>query len=245
MSRAKPGQVRAGLLALSVHILFFIFLAFGVSWQRKPPQIMEVAVWQSLPARPASTPAAEPEPPPLKKNPPKAAEPAPAPRPDIALKAKQEAEQRQREEQTKQQAQRKKAEEEKRKQEEKQRIAAQQAREAAARKDLEDAARRQQEARQATQSRIENDYKARIQAKIHRFTIIPPDLTGNPQAEYQVTLLPGGDVLSAKLVKSSGSPAYDAAVERAIYKAQPLPLPPDPALFPRFRELVLQFRPQS
>jgi colicin import membrane protein len=34
-------------------------------------------------------------------------------------------------------------------------------------------------------------------------------------------------------------------VERAILKAQPLPLPPDPAMFKEFRELNLIFRPEQ
>jgi colicin import membrane protein len=48
-------------------------------------------------------------------------------------------------------------------------------------------------------------------------------------------------VLSTKLVRSSGNPAYDAAVERAILKASPLPLPANRELFAR--ELRLTFRP--
>ena len=63
-----------------------------------------------------------------------------------------------------------------------------------------------------------------------------------PQAEFDVTLMPTGEVLNLKLTRSSGSSAYDSAVERAIYKAQPLPLPPDPTLFGEFRELHLKFR---
>ncbi|MDH4234089.1 MAG: TonB C-terminal domain-containing protein, partial [Gallionella sp.] len=45
------------------------------------------------------------------------------------------------------------------------------------------------------------------------------------------------------LEKSSGNAAYDNAVERAILKSDPLPLPPDPALFKEFRVLKLKFRP--
>jgi len=58
-------------------------------------------------------------------------------------------------------------------------------------------------------------------------------------------LLPGGEVLSVKLGKSSALALYDSAVERAILKAQPLPLPPDPAMFKHFRELNLIFRPEQ
>jgi colicin import membrane protein len=49
--------------------------------------------------------------------------------------------------------------------------------------------------------------------------------------------LPGGDILDVRLRKSSGYPAFDSAVERAIHLSKPLPLPPDPALFNEFRNL--------
>jgi colicin import membrane protein len=46
-----------------------------------------------------------------------------------------------------------------------------------------------------------------------------------------------------KLIKSSGNAAYDSAAERAIYKAQPLPLPQEEALARMFRELRLSVKP--
>jgi colicin import membrane protein len=46
-----------------------------------------------------------------------------------------------------------------------------------------------------------------------------------------------------RLAQSSGNAAYDNAVERAILKSQPLPLPADASLFNRFRELKLKFKP--
>lgn len=83
-------------------------------------------------------------------------------------------------------------------------------------------------------------YKAMIQAKIRSRIIMPPDLPGDPVVEFTVTLLPGGDVLAVALRKSSGYTAFDEAVERAIYLAKPLPLPPDPGLFNAFRSLDLK-----
>lgn len=106
------------------------------------------------------------------------------------------------------------------------------------------AALAQQETASANQGLI-NDYTNRIRSKIRRFIILPHDMTGNPQAEFDVTLMPTGDVLNVVLARTSGNPAYDRAVERAIYKAQPLPLPPQPELFSRFRELRLKFRPHD
>ena len=45
------------------------------------------------------------------------------------------------------------------------------------------------------------------------------------------------------MTRSSGVPAYDSAVERAIMKSSPLPLPDDKSAF--HRELELTFCPQE
>lgn len=121
-------------------------------------------------------------------------------------------------------------------------------RDEAARKQAEaEEARRKAEAdARAVREREVADYVARIRAKIQGRVVIPPNLQGNPQAIYQVTLLPGGEVLEAVLERSSGAPAYDAAVERAIMAAQPLPVPDDPNLFQSsFRVLELKFKPKE
>ena len=100
-----------------------------------------------------------------------------------------------------------------------------------------------QRAQQAAQSRaldVIAEYKAKIMAKIRSRIVLPPNIPDDSVAELDVTLLPGGDILNVRLRKSSGYAAFDNAVERAIYLAKPLPLPPDPALFPKFRDLSLK-----
>ena len=100
-------------------------------------------------------------------------------------------------------------------------------------------------ARDAATSRArvksEGDYVAKIRAKV-RGNIIA-DVTGNPEAVFTVVQLPTGEVLTVTRVKSSGNPAYDQAVERAILKSSPLPKPDQPDVFKR--ELTLKFRPQE
>jgi colicin import membrane protein len=109
--------------------------------------------------------------------------------------------------------------------------------------------RREQEERDrlqaeaAAQARLAkeiDEYKARILAKIRRNIVMPQDLPGNPVVEFDVTVLPGGDILDVRLRRSSGFAAFDSAVERAIALSRPLPLPPDPALFPKFRNLSVK-----
>ncbi|HTY99784.1 MAG TPA: energy transducer TonB, partial [Rhodocyclaceae bacterium] len=83
----------------------------------------------------------------------------------------------------------------------------------------------------------------RIRGKIRGNIVLPPDLPGNPVAVFDVVQLPSGEVISARLAKPSGFPAYDAAVERAILKSSPLPKPDSPADFSR--TLNLTFCPQE
>lgn len=251
--RPEPGRGPAGALALMVHLAFFAFLVFGVSWRTLPPQGLTVDLWTgpttNAPVPPAPPPPApEPEvkaPPPEPKPEPKPvpkAEPKPEPRPappkpDIALKEKQE--------KAKQEQQAKREEAERKRQQEEQAKRDQRALAEARQRQAEQEAlaRQTQAAAASAQARAIDEFKGRILAKVKRSIVLPAELPGNPQAVFEVVLLPGGDVLSVRLVKSSGHPAYDAAVERAIVKAQPFPLPPDPALFEKFRTLDLRFRP--
>jgi colicin import membrane protein len=99
--------------------------------------------------------------------------------------------------------------------------------------------------RAAATGRVVDEYVAKITNKIKGKVVMPPDVPSDVSAVFEVTVLPGGSVLNPRLLKSSGNAAYDSAVERAILKAQPLPLPPDAALFNRFRELRLTFRPKE
>lgn len=256
--REEPGRLPAIVLAVIVHLLFFGLLIFGVTWKNKEPEAVTVDLWNNLPPAPkaAHVPAPrphsqpekkmepepekpKPEPKPQKKEIPIEPEPKPQPaKPDIQLKEKEE----KRRLQEKQRRLMEKREEEKLRQ---QALKEQQAQVAEQLREQQEAlaAAQQAQAQQASaKGRVVADYKQRIQSKIHSKIVLPPELIGNPQAEFDVVLLPSGDVLSVKLARPSGVPAYDSAVERAIYKAQPLPLPPDATLFREFRELHLKFK---
>jgi colicin import membrane protein len=74
---------------------------------------------------------------------------------------------------------------------------------------------------------------------------MPPNISGNSEALYEVVLLPGGDVLSVELKKSSGFPAFDAAVRSAILAAQPLPVPSADLFQNHFRRFNMSFRPKE
>ncbi len=102
----------------------------------------------------------------------------------------------------------------------------------------------QQAAAVSARLKAVDEYKGRIQLKIKGLLINPPTLHGKPEAVYRVDLLPNGEVTRATLLRSSGQPGYDRAVESAILKASPLPLPPDRDAAAAFRDgLELKFRP--
>ncbi|MBI1965177.1 MAG: cell envelope integrity protein TolA [Betaproteobacteria bacterium] len=233
----------SGALALVTHALFFALLVFGVSWQKREQAAMVAELWTSLPPMSAPQPEPEvkpqPEPPPP---PPKAeakpvpkAEPVPAPKADIALKDKKDKQ--------------RKAQElaEKKKQQEQARVA-EQARAAEAQRLAreQDEALKKIAAQQASErAKMVDEYKRRIAERVKRYIIEPPNLQGNPEVELDIVVLPGGEVLDVRTRKASAATAWDNAVERAIRRAQPLPLPPDPALAKEFRELNLKFRPKE
>jgi colicin import membrane protein len=84
-----------------------------------------------------------------------------------------------------------------------------------------------------------------IRQKVERNWVRPAGWTKGMECVVRVHLAPTGEVISATVVRPSGSPAFDRSVENAVYKASPLPLPEDKGLFEHFRELELRFRPEG
>jgi len=267
VQRHDPGAMASAVLALTVHAMLFVVLFFGIRWRTKQPEPVMAELWSQLPAieapRPAPPPppAIEPKPAPRPEpRPEPKAEPKPAPKPDIAIeqekKRKDEAEKKQREEAEKKKREdelKAKAEAERREKDlaENRRRAEQ----AAELKRLQDQLAREGPASPKSAAPttgappVAGDPMARslwadrIRAKIRPYVIVPPELQGNPEAVFDVQLLPSGDVLAVKLTKPSGSRAYDEAVERAILKSSPLPLPEKRETFES--RLTLKFRPND
>lgn len=263
-------QALAGGLAFAMHVLFLILLVFGVSWQHQQiDSAVVVDLWRDLPTV-APPPAAEappppqikPEPPPpapkVEAKPPPKPEPAPVVKPDIALKEKLEKERKLKELQAA---------------EEKKKLAAEKAREEALQKKklaeadalkkkqlVEAEAKRAQAAAAAEQEKMRaaeasarataekseiDKYMNGIRDKVRRNVMVPPGVPDMAQAEFSVTLLPGGEVLDApRLIKSSGNPAYDKAIEAAIIKGQPYVVPSGTQFQQYFRRFTMTFRPK-
>jgi colicin import membrane protein len=258
----QPGGIRAVILAVLVHAAFFGLIVFGVTWQSKPTPPAEAEIWKDLP--PVQKPAQKaPPPPPDPPKPPPKPEPKPEPPkpdvkppeppkpdPQIALKAEREKKEREKRERLEKQ---KADEKKKREQEEAQKKKADRE-EAEQKKREEDKRRREEEAAKqaAEKARAEkaaavqtevDKYINEIRAKIRGRANVPDTVTGNPDTHVRIRVLPGGEVLDITITKRSGNPAYDAAIERGIRSASPLPVPAaNSELFPRFRELNLNFR---
>lgn len=98
----------------------------------------------------------------------------------------------------------------------------------------------------AANAGVVDEYKSKIQRKIRSYVNKTLCGDGNPELKFEIGLMLTGELSGApKLVKSSGNPACDDAVERAIIMSEPLDVPKDPALFLQFRNLKLTFRPND
>jgi colicin import membrane protein len=80
-------------------------------------------------------------------------------------------------------------------------------------------------AEKSTAPRMDSGYVAAITAKIKGNISYAgsQEVSGNPRAVFKISQLPTGEIISVRKIKSSGIPAYDAAVENAISKSSPLP----------------------
>lgn len=252
--RVEPGALPSAVLAGAVHVVLLLVLVFGVSWQNKAPDVVEVELWEPAPPpAPAPPTPQQVQPPPPAPEPPKPA-PAPEPKvakPDIVEKApEKKAPPKKAEKPVEKPAPKPapaKAEARPRAAEEAEKMMREQLlrEQAALAMNRERDAMKEQLARDAANARTKGlaEYEAKIRAKVRGFVVLPEGLTGNPDAVFQVIQLPTGEVLSTKLVKSSGHRGYDEAVERAILKASPLPRPDRPEHFNR--ELRLTFKPKD
>lgn len=257
---------RGAAMALVAHALLVVALAFGVSWKRNTPEGIEAELWAAVPQ--AAAPKAEPMPtkpvpvPPTPvEKPVPVVKPAPPPPPDT-----READI------AREKSDRKKLEIEKQKiadEAERKKLADQQKldktiadkqRQAAAA----DAARREKQ-RQDNLKRIaaaaagtgaadstgtaaqsaspSAGYAGRIKARIKPNVVFnADDVDGNPLASVEVRTAPDGRIIGRKLIKSSGSAAWDDTVLRAIDKTEMLPRDTDGRVP---SSLVIDFKPRD
>ena len=264
LKRPEPGKWQSAVLAAGMHLLLGLFLFYSVRWQTSKPEAVQVELVSSMPVvqaptrpppppepevRKAPEPVVEPPPPPPPpkpditfKEPPKPkpvpkVEPKPEPKP-VEKKPEPKAEKKPDPKPAPPDTRREIESQEKMFKEALARESAQQTqREASREADLLAQAAVEGARRNAT-----NSWTGKISAKIRGNIVLPPGASGNPEALFAISLLPDGSVVGEpRLKRSTGNPALDDAILRAIVKSSPLPKPDDPSVFVRNLDLV--FRP--
>lgn len=241
------------LYALALHAVIVAVLVIGfrvVSRDEAPAQVIQAVVVRE------PSPDAKPEPEKLKQQEERKQREAEQQRVEQEQQ-RQEAERQRVETERKKQDEEKKKEDEKKKQQEqaekkkrederkkvdKQR---QQQAEQTLREQLADEEKQRAAARAAKFAPEADKYKAAIRQKVERNWARPSGSRKGLQCTVRVRLIPGGEVLEATVVKSSGDATFDRSVENAVRKSSPLPLPEKEELFEQFREIEFIFRPQD
>jgi len=116
-----------------------------------------------------------------------------------------------------------------------------------ARKDREDELRRQLADEEHTAaveaSPLKDRYVALLRDRIQNAWIKPASARVGVDCVVQVTQVPGGEVTSARVTQCNGDAGVRQSIENAVYRASPLPDPPDPALFQR--NFAFEFKPNE
>lgn len=149
-----------------------------------------------------------------------------------------EAEERARQEELRRQEKARRAEQESRAREE-----AERQRQAQLEAELQRAAEAEAARLAATRSGELAEYVSMISSHIERNWNRPPSARPGIDCTVQVTQLPSGDVVSARVVRCNGDDAVVRSIEAAVLRASPLPLPRNRALFER--TLNIHFQPDD
>jgi colicin import membrane protein len=233
--RIDPGRIASLVLAAAMHLALFAVLVFGVRWQNRPPEAVQVELWSEPAPAPVETkPPPAPEPVVAKPEPviakPEIAlkEPVklkpvvkPVPKPEPAKPKADDTRKRMREELAREQ----------------QSLAVDRERQQIREQLAKDAGAATAKSLATWMGKIQTHIKSKINKDI------ADRVPGDPASVFVVTLLPNCEVLKITLQKSGGNKAYDDEVERAILRASPLPRPDKAEVFNR--ELRLTFRPKD
>ncbi|MES2050025.1 MAG: TonB C-terminal domain-containing protein [Pseudomonadota bacterium] len=246
---ARPTEWRSMALAAMVHGLLLAFLWVGVRWQSQQTTAVEAEVWDmtTRQAAPKPVPVEEIQPEPEKpvKVMPKE---EPLEDPEIALmqekkrklkekKKQEELAKLEREKELKAELKKEKLAEQKKKTDEddakkklltkeqsvRDKVFAENMRRLAGQAGSGGTG---DAAKSTGNNRGDPSYAARIAAKVRSNTVfnVSDTSSNNPTVEYRIELLPDGSLRGAiRKLKSSGVPAFDDAVEKAIEKSLPFP----------------------
>lgn len=97
--------------------------------------------------------------------------------------------------------------------------------------------------RAAEDSGLLDQYATMIRQRVERNWIRPAGAVKGLECEVRVRQIPGGDVVDVRMGRCNGDATVMRSIEAAVYKASPLPRPPDPSLFEK--ELIFRFAPED
>lgn len=243
-----PVALKAGALSLLVHAVLLGLLLVSLSWKVvQPANIATVELWSELPSEPAKpTPRVEPKLEP---------KPEPKPEPEADIEVKKETPPPKPKEPEKPKEQPKKPEP--KKEPVKKPVEQQPPEDDLLKKLQEEMLKDQPNLDSAPTRPTATGLTAAQQGEVDRYiTMIRNKVyqhvnqqlcgSGNPELEFAMSLAVTGDIVgSPRKLKGSGIAACDESVERAILQAQPLPVPNEPELFARFRDLKMKFHPNG
>ncbi len=250
---ARPAEWRSMALAAMVHGLLLAFLWVGVRWQSQQTTAVEAEVWDmtTRQAAPKPIPVEISQPEPEKEVVKILPKEEPLEDPEIALmqekkrklmekKKQEELNKLEREKELKAELKKEKLAEQKKKTDEtdakkklltkeqsvRDKVFAENMRRLAGQAGNTGSGGTGDAAKSTGNNRGDASYAARIAAKVRSNTVFNASDTSsnNPTVEYRIDLLPDGSLRGAiRKLKSSGVPAFDDAVEKAIEKSLPFP----------------------
>lgn len=102
---------------------------------------------------------------------------------------------------------------------------------------------RTQSVNAATRNRLQAEWGARIQRRVHRRLIYPRGAKGTGTARVALTVDRNGRLVGVKLIRSAGNPAFDKAALSAVRRARRFPAAPEALTRPAYTfTLSLAFR---
>ena len=214
----EPGKKYAMAFTFMVHAGLIAALFFGVQGKRSKPEVMEVELWSSRPVPavqvaepppPPPEPVVKPEPKPEPKPIPKV-EPEPPKKPDIAIKEEKKPKPEPKKPEPKPEPPKPEPKKPEPKLEPKPKVpdfSKELSRETSELKprpnnsapQMANAAAAESEQRASSNKKALKDYAAKIRGKIRGNIVLTPNITGNPEAIFEVDQLPSGEVLAVKL----------------------------------------------
>lgn len=230
------GNARAVVLAVLVHALLGALLFFGIRWQSSPPAVIQAELWSATPQTAAPPPQRIP-PPPKVETPapePKAAPEPPAPKADILEKVPPKVEPKKKEpvevvlpkpvlQPPMPKAEIKPKPEPAKLPPPKDVPARPPSDLASIMASANGTPTSTGKDQQTSGPRGRDSYIGRLVTAIRSQMRYPASSQGNPFVTMRIEQLPNGEVVNVTVTRSSGVPAFDDAVERAIRAASPLP----------------------